>query len=319
MAAKYDPLRRHLESRPDDEPVSLTMAEVDQMVGGLPPSSAGRTWWANTVVSSHAQAAAWMGAGRRVVEVRVGQVVVFSPSDGPAGASPTRGSGPSTSGRTWGRTPVMDGVASLHDTLERAGYGSILEAVCRHTRFLHPRTVEQTGGQPLFPVIRNPNRRGEIVSLEDGRQVMFDDNTTPTLAFLWAAARSKGRDVQCNHLWGDPRNPDTYTALWNLCVTPAFLAKTTDGSNHPTVLAALRYRAADLYGHWPEGEKRPRAPEEYPRLAWLDPLDPVDALEGELRRRLASAPASPPAKAARRLGWLFSGWTPDPTVGTSGR
>jgi hypothetical protein len=45
--------------------------------------------------------------------------------------------------------------------------------------------------------------------------------------------------VQTNHVWGDPKNPETYAALWNLCITPAFLAKCTDGRHHPEVHAAL--------------------------------------------------------------------------------
>ena len=63
----------------------------------------------------------------------------------------------------------------------------------------------------------------------------------------------KGRDVQVNHVWADAKNRDTYTALWNLCVTPAFLAKTTDGSNHPEVIEALKYRSVELFGHVPNG------------------------------------------------------------------
>ena len=136
----------------------------------------------------------------------------------------------------------------------RAGYRSILEAVAAHTVFVHPDTVSQTGGKAVFPLVRNPERRGELGAISDGRQVMFDDNTGPTLIFLWAAQRNKGPDVQYNHVWGDPRNLDTYTALWNLCATPAFLAKTTDGSNHPQVVNLLRYRALDLYGYLPEEE-----------------------------------------------------------------
>jgi hypothetical protein len=42
------------------------------------------------------------------------------------------------------------------------------------------------------------------------------------------------------------RTPEIYTALWNLCATPAFLAKTADGQNHPKVRVALKYRAFDL-------------------------------------------------------------------------
>jgi len=179
----------------------------------------------------------------------------------------------------------MDGMAALAETLARAGYESTVQAVAAHPLFLDPSTVSQTCGEPVFPVIRNPNRRGEVTEV-DGRTVMFDDNTTPTLTLLWGARRKKGPDVQYNHVFGDPRNPATYTALWNLCVTPAFLAKTTDGSNHPEVLAALRYRVVDLYGCWPAGEERPAEPAGYQDLAWAEAPEPVADLEAELRARL---------------------------------
>ena len=317
MPGKYEPIRRALESRPDEEAVSLAWAELDKLVGTLPPSASIRQWWANTAASH--QARNWLGIGRRVTEVRLGHAVVFSPvgevvEAKAAGGQGTRKGDSSRTTRTWGLDEVMDGIAILGDTLERAGYASTLEAVAAHTLFLHPDTVAQTGGQPLFPVIRNPNRRGEM-TVAEGRQVMFDDNTTPTLAFLWSARRKKGPDVQYNHVFGDLRNPATYTALWNLCVTPAFLAKTTDGSNHPEVLAALRYRVVELYGCWPVGEERSSEPADYQALAWPDPPPPVADLEIELRRRLAQAPASPPAKAARMIGWLFSDWKPDDSVG----
>ena len=179
-----------------------------------------------------------------------------------------------------------------------------------HTVFVHPDTVSQTAGKAVFPLVRNPERRGELGALSDGRQVMFDDNTGPTLTFLWAAQRNKGPDVQYNHVWGDPRNLDTYTALWNLCTIPAFLAKTTDGSNHPEVVNLLRYRALDLFGYLPEGERRPEIPAGYESLEWPTHPDAVTDLEALLRRRLGDAPKSRPSMAARRLGWLFSDGRP---------
>ena len=119
---------------------------------------------------------------------------------------------------------------------------SVVAAVAERAVFLHPDTVRQTGGQAVFPTIRDMLHRGTFDTMADGRHVLRDDNTSPTLAFLWAAGRTKGPDVQYNHVWNDSANPDAYTALWNICATPAFLAKTTDGSNHPDVVAALRGR-----------------------------------------------------------------------------
>ncbi|HET9731930.1 MAG TPA: hypothetical protein VFP54_04565 [Acidimicrobiales bacterium] len=309
MTAKYDRLAAFLDDQAGDEPVSLTINEISDMVGGLPASASQRTWWANT--TGHSQALAWLRTGRRVVEVRPGEAVVFSPADGDVPAGPGRTS------RRRGNQAVLDGVAALRDIVARAGYESIVAAVAAHTLFLHPETVAQAGTGPLFPVVRDPNRRGQLGALPDGRKVLFDDNTTPSLAFLWAARRSKGPDVQYNHVWGDPRNVETYTALWNLCVTPAFLAKTTDGSNHPEVLTALRYRAFDLYGRYPDGEQPPDMPGDYHSLEWPDPPERVDDLEATLRARLRDAPKCRAAVAARELGWAFSAWEPDPTVSPS--
>jgi hypothetical protein len=306
MPSKYDPLRRFLEAQPADEPVSLTLDEITALVGALPPSSATSMWWSNTV--GHSQALAWLQAGRRAIELRLGDAVVFSPVSVQITTPSFRGRPRDNTGR--GLHPVMDGVGVLDKVLRAAGYPTIVSAVAAHTLFLHPDTVAQTHGQPLFPVIRDPTRRGIIEAQPDGARVMYDDNTTPTLCFLWASRRARGADVQYNHIWGDPRNPATYTALWNLCVTPAFLAKTTDGSNHPDVIAALRYRAVDLFDTWPSGEERPAKPDGYDALTWLAPPEPLADLAAELRARLLRAQASPPSRAARDIGWLFSDWQP---------
>lgn len=123
-----------------------------------------------------------------------------------------------------------------------------------------------------------------------------------------------GPDIQFNHVWPGSRNADTYTALWNLCVTPAFLAKTTDGSNSPAVVELLRYRSYERFGELPDGGRPPSRPPGYEDLPWAPVPPPVNDLEPELRRRLAASPKSPPARAAREIGWLFSGWTPDASI-----
>ena len=311
MTAKYEPLRLALESAPSDEPVSFTFAELDELVGGLPTSARNhRPWWANTFSHSRPHALAWMSLGRRVSEVRLGEAVVFSPADADAEVP----GGTTSATRRSGSAAILDGVSALAAVLKRADYETVLHAVAAHTVFLHPDTVDQSKGSALFRLVRDPTRRGKFDTLPDGRSVMYDDNTGPTLAFLWAAQRAKGRDVQYNHVWGDPRNPDTYTALWNLCATPAFLAKTTDGSNHPEVVRLLRYRAFDLFGRVPAGEEKPVRPSGYESLTWLPAPEPVNDLEAVLRRRLADAPRSRPAVSARRLGWAYSNG-PDSTIG----
>ncbi|KAA1426896.1 DUF7662 domain-containing protein [Nocardioides antri] len=69
MAGKYERLAAHLATLPADQvSVELTFAEVDRLVGGLPPSARTvRQWWAN---SSHGQALAWREAGWHVDTVK---------------------------------------------------------------------------------------------------------------------------------------------------------------------------------------------------------------------------------------------------------
>jgi hypothetical protein len=216
--------------------------------------------------------------------------------------------------RSAARQPVLDGVASLRDFARKAGYPTIVTAVAEHAIFLPPSTVAQAGHGALFRIVRDYVGRGTFGDLPDGRRVLLDDNTSPTLSFLWSAGLGKGPDIQFSHLWTASRDPDAYTALWNLCVTPAFLAKATDGSNHPDVLAALRYRAFDLYGRVPSGFPDPPKPDGYGHLRWAPFAPAVSDLERELRQRLAGSPKSRPTIASRELGWHFSDWVPDSTL-----
>ena len=234
--------------------------------------------------------------------------VTFAPG------APPRPSSLSREGRSPTGGVILDGVQQLEDLLRRAGYGSVVAAVAERAMFLHPDTVGQTSGQAVFPAIRDVLQRGSFDTMADGRHVLRDDNTSPTLAFLWAAGRTKGPDVQYNHVWNDSANPDAYTALWNICATPAFLAKTTDGSNHPGVVAALRYRAWDLYLCRPAGHAEPTQPAGYDDLVWAPHPPPIANLEAALRDRLRTNPKSRPALAARTIGWLYSGWQPDSSI-----
>jgi hypothetical protein len=65
VSANYEPLRRWLSDQDADE-LHMAFEEIDALVGGLPPSSADRTWWGN---SGKGQARAWMEAGWIVASV----------------------------------------------------------------------------------------------------------------------------------------------------------------------------------------------------------------------------------------------------------
>jgi hypothetical protein len=60
---KYDPLRKFLLARGGT--VELSFGDIDDLVGGLPPSARNdRPWWANT--AGRPQAKAWLGAEKKV-------------------------------------------------------------------------------------------------------------------------------------------------------------------------------------------------------------------------------------------------------------
>jgi hypothetical protein len=305
MPGKYEPLTAFLRTVPADEEVGLDLRVLDGMVSGLPPNARTSAWWANT--SGHPQALAWLSVGRRARVDLVAGRVVFSPSG--VVAVSVRGAPSATR-----MAPIMNGITALDAVIQRAGYQSVAAAVAEHTVFLHPKTVEQTGGAPVFPVVRDMVRRGQLGALPDGRPILFDDNTSPTWAFLWAAGRSKGLDVQYNHIWTDSQNLTLYTALWNLCATPAFLAKTTDGQNHPEVRMALQYRAYELYGAHPPGTPPPQKPDGFDGFTWAPMPEPMPSLETVYRARLGAAPKSRMSIAAREIGWIFSDWRPDHTL-----
>lgn len=134
VPSKYEALTDFLDTQPLDESVSVSFQGLAGIVGGLPAGAARRRWWANT--GGDPQAAAWLRAGRRVVEVCEGESVVFSPV----------AKGQNDPGR-----PLMDGVDALDELVGRSGYGSVLEAVAASTVFLAPETVRQTGGEALLP------------------------------------------------------------------------------------------------------------------------------------------------------------------------
>ncbi len=207
--------------------------------------------------------------------------------------------------------PVMDGAAALADLIGEVGVPKFL---ARHTVFLHPDTVGHMNGEPLFRVVRSSAAMRGQAGKAGAVDVIYCDNNTPTLGFLWAANRSRGRDVQFNHVWTASNDPQSYTALWNMCATPAFLAKLTDGKRQSETTSVLQYRSFELYGHCHGAE--PPKPEGYDGITeWADHPEPVVDLKGLLRRRLAARPKTRAALSARTIGWFFSDWEPDPTVG----
>jgi hypothetical protein len=76
---KYDPLFEFL-CRAGDGPVELDFDQIERLVGPLPRSARELSaWWANDQQGPHAQARAWLNAGREVESVdRAARRVRFS-------------------------------------------------------------------------------------------------------------------------------------------------------------------------------------------------------------------------------------------------
>lgn len=215
------------------------------------------------------------------------------------------------------RDPGPNGAAQLEAVLRRAGYESTVHAVAAHTIMLDPLVVGQTRGQGVFRTVRrDPRLNGQVGSFGElnGGPVMFDDNLSAIAAFTWAAGHGRGVDMQFNHIWSSSRDPNSYTALWNICATPAFLAKTTDGSNHPEVVAALRWRAFTLYDTAPVAEAAPVPPHMYESLRWAPFPAAVSDLEQAYREAMATKPKDRVVTSCQRIGWMFSGFEPDDSL-----
>ena len=75
--SRYDPLADLLRGLNTDV-VRMTFAEVEQLVGPLPPAARARpSWWANTDPRTHSQARAWCGVGWRMAKVRLEEETVI--------------------------------------------------------------------------------------------------------------------------------------------------------------------------------------------------------------------------------------------------
>lgn len=182
----------------------------------------------------------------------------------------------------------LDGRAALEAVVASSQYQTVAQTIASLTLFSHPRTVRQTAGRALFPAIRNPRRVGQI-DTHNGRRVLLDDNKSATDAFLWANGLSRrGPDTQFNHVYATSLDADAYTALPNICMTPAFVAKLTDTSED--VRALLRYRSYQLYEWTPAGHAAPERPDDYEALEWAAPLAPVNDVRAAVAAAMASKP-----------------------------
>ncbi|MGY0236003.1 DUF7662 domain-containing protein [Longispora urticae] len=174
--AKYDPLRDHLAgSRVAADELLMTFAEIEKLVGRLPPSAWQHpAWWAN---DSKVEAQAWRAAGWHVrsVDQRAGRVVF---------ARGTRG-GTYREARTAGRPQTLRSPATRLVTADQGVSEEVtqnrLVAFLRRQGWLIERTA-------------NPATREhgvDVVARQDGRRLAVEVKGYPGRRYADAARADK--------------------------------------------------------------------------------------------------------------------------------
>ena len=159
--------------------------------------------------------------------------------------------------------------------------------VVRHCWFPNPDVVKRLRGA-VFPVIRDTGRRMTIGTTENGRRIMYDDNTTPRWALLWSHGCRKTdhpKGWTFAHVWQQAKNPDAYTHVANLVLMPECFASLSDKLG--PLVPVLQHHAETVYGWRPVGENHVEAPTGYDALEWnyLDGHpDPRGFILGQLTR-----------------------------------
>ena len=207
---------------------------------------------------------------------------------------------------------AFDGERVLEEIIKSSSYKTPSQALASLTKSSHPQTVAQTNNENLFRVVRLFTERGNAHS---SGEAMCDDNTSPRDAFLWAnQLKIKDRSyLQFNHIWSRSQDIKIYTSLANICITPSFLAKLTDGTRSSASL--LRYRAFELYvGFKPSDVPNPDKAEGYDDLVWAETLPPQENVEKNLRNAMKTKPCHCAVKSVYQFGWYFSNFKPETTI-----
>ncbi len=142
----------------------------------------------------------------------------------------------------------------------------IVRAVAKHCLLPHPEVVAAFQGA-VFPSIRNARKRGQT-DIVGGREVLYDDNTTPRWALLWAhgyTMMGHPRGWTFAHVWPTSGDAAAYTHLANLCMLPEFFGSLTDKDG--PMCSFLRFHAWQEYG-WCPTSSPPSEPEGFASIDW---------------------------------------------------
>lgn len=166
----------------------------------------------------------------------------------------------------------------------------LVELVARCSVWADPKVVSALRAQhphaAWYPDTRRKRvgeTRGDLV---DG--IRLDDNSWANVAIkqaIFGGRRPEG--FHTCHVWPSSCYDARYhTSIANLVLVPAPLAGLTD--HDAEVAAALRYRAFELYGWYPEEEQEPVRPARYPCAdAWRAAPALTTAVRNALARRIS--------------------------------
>lgn len=184
--------------------------------------------------------------------------------------------------------PMLDGLTSFREAAARHEiHLSVLvaETSLWASRDVHLRLVQENGSGAYFPNVRRyrvnaGEQKGQIL-----RGERLDDNTYASHAIKRAAGiiPSSIRGFEACHIW--PQScylSCCHTVIANLVLLPRPLAGLSD--HDPEIQAVLQFRAFELFGWCPPGQKPPTRPEIYPST-WLPPMPFTEMVARSLANR----------------------------------
>ncbi len=148
-------------------------------------------------------------------------------------------------------------IQSLEDYFREGGV-SIIQAAFAHSYFVHPDNVRER--TPYYPerarrsLEHYPGRgKGQSAVWDSGgqrRDVILDDNSRAQMAWEKYTGRklARGTGYGVRHIWGNPWNPDAFTAGWNICYMPFWAGMLTEEQHpHPELEWAIRQASWELF------------------------------------------------------------------------
>ena len=138
----------------------------------------------------------------------------------------------------------------------REGGATVTQAAFAHSYFVDPESVRET---VVYYSYRARRSREHYPGLGKGmeavwtgnlREVILDDNSRAQRAWARYTGRplSRGIGFSIRHIWGNPWNPDAFTAGWNLCYMPFWSGMLTEEQQrHEELERAIRQASWDLY------------------------------------------------------------------------